>query len=185
MLMKRAGCVGINFGADSGSDRMLAVLGRDFRVVDIGETVRACREAGLAVMLDLLLGAPGETWDTVAETIELMKVVAPDCVGISLGVRVYPGTPLEVRLARAGSESQGLIGDLTGTEPAFYLSPDLDDEPYARIRSMVAGDERFFLPFGGDERDYNYNDNSILRNAIQAGARGAYWDILRKMRAGG
>jgi tryptophan 2-C-methyltransferase len=184
MLMKQAGCVGINFGADSGSDRMLTGLGRDFRAADIGETVRACREAGLAVMLDLLLGVPGETWDTVAETIELMKVVAPDCVGISLGVRVYPGTPLEVRLARAGSESQGLIGDLTGTEPAFYLSPDLDDEPYARIRSMVAGDERFFLPFGGDERDYNYNDNAVLQSAIEAGARGAYWDILRKMRAG-
>jgi tryptophan 2-C-methyltransferase len=184
MLMKRAGCVGINFGADSGSDRMLAALGRNFRAADIGETVEVCREAGIPVMLDLLLGAPGETWDTVAETIDLMKAISPDCVGVSLGVRVYPGTPLEARLARTGKESRGLIGDLSGTEPAFYLSPALDDEPYARIRSMVEGDERFFLPFGGDERDYNYNDNTVLRNAIEAGARGAYWDILRKMRGG-
>jgi tryptophan 2-C-methyltransferase len=182
MLMKQAGCVGINFGADNGSDRMLALLGRDFRAADVGEAVRVCREVGMPVMLDLLLGAPGETWATVAETIDLMKAISPDCVGVSLGVRVYPGTLLEARLARAGDESRGLIGDLSGTEPAFYLSPELDDEPYARIRSMVAGDERFFLPFGGDERDYNYNDNTVLRNAIEAGARGAYWDILRKMR---
>jgi radical SAM superfamily enzyme YgiQ (UPF0313 family) len=185
MLMKQAGCVGINFGADNGSDRMLAALGRDFVADDIRAAVRVCRAAGLVVMLDLLLGGPGETWDTVAETVDLMKEVSPDCVGISLGVRLYPGTPLQRRLAAGGDGQPGVIGDPAGPEPAFYVSPDLDDEPYARIRSMVGNDERFFLPLGGDEKNYNYSDNAVLQNAIDAGARGAYWEILRKLRRGG
>ncbi len=37
-LMKQAGCVGINFGIDSGSDRMLSALSRDFMAADIRHT---------------------------------------------------------------------------------------------------------------------------------------------------
>ena len=45
-------------------------------------------------------------------------------------------------------------------------------------RLLIGEDQRFFLP-----GDYNYNDNKRLTTAIAEGARGAYWDILRKMRA--
>jgi len=183
-LMKQAGCAGINFGADNGSDRMLAALGREHSAEDIREAASACRKAGILTMFDLLLGGPGETWETVAETIELMKSVSPDCVGISLGVRVYPGTPLQLSLAKGGEGQPGLIGDPAGLEPVFYMSPQLDEEPYARVRSMIENDERFFMPFGGDEKNYNYNGNTALQKAIDSGARGAYWDILRKIRTG-
>jgi hypothetical protein len=47
---------------------------------------------------------------------------------------------------------------------------------------LVKGDERFF--FGGGEEpeaNYNYNDNSILMEAIKKGYRGAFWDILRRL----
>jgi hypothetical protein len=33
--------------------------------------------------------------------------------------------------------------------------------------------------------DHNYNANRSLSEAIAAGARGAYWDILRRLRCGG
>ena len=35
----------------------------------------------------------------------------------------------------------------------------------------------------GADKNYNYNDNSVLSQAIQSGERGAYWDILRKAAA--
>ena len=35
-------------------------------------------------------------------------------------------------------------------------------------------------PHEAADRNYNYNDNSILSQAIQNGERGAYWDILRR-----
>ena len=47
---------------------------------------------------------------------------------------------------------------------------------------FVAGDARFFLPETYEEnKNYNYNDNSLLVDAIRDGARGAYWNILRQM----
>jgi hypothetical protein len=69
-LMRRAGCAGINFGADSGDDRMLGTLRRDFRAQDIRRTASLCREAGITVMIDLLIGAPGETRESIVRTVE-------------------------------------------------------------------------------------------------------------------
>jgi hypothetical protein len=47
----------------------------------------------------------------------------------------------------------------------------------------VGHDPRFFLPAADDpESNYNYNENTLLVNAIAAGARGAYWHILHQLR---
>ena len=40
----------------------------------------------MAVMLDLLLGAPGETRESLVCTVDLMKRARPDRVGVALGV---------------------------------------------------------------------------------------------------
>jgi radical SAM superfamily enzyme YgiQ (UPF0313 family) len=188
--MRKAGCAGIDFGADSGSERMLRRLGRHFRTADLETAARASRQAGIPFMYDLLLGGPDETRDSLRESLELMRRVGPDCVGVSLGVRVYPGTPLadEVRSTGPLEMNPALRGERSGNEslvrPVFYLSPDLGPDPGALIREAVGDDPRFFLPGGSDEaRDYNYNDNDVLERAIRDGARGAYWDILRRMRA--
>jgi hypothetical protein len=65
----------------------------------------------------------------------------------------------------------------------FYIAPALGEGITAYVRELVGSDERFFLPCGPDEtRDHNYNDNDVLVREIANGARGTYWDILRKMR---
>ena len=61
LAMRDAGCAGVNFGVDHGDERMLRRLRRPYAPEDIENVTRWCREAGMAVMLDLLLGSPGET----------------------------------------------------------------------------------------------------------------------------
>ncbi len=190
-LMQRAGCVGINFGADSGDDEMLTRLGRDFSCNQTLEAVRLCREFGLAVMLDLLIGAPGETRETARQTIEFAKAAEPSCAGISLGVRIYPGTTLAHIIAAQGpmADNPAIYGHAEDNAdmlaPVFYLSPNLrtPQEAAGFLSDVIAGDRRFFFGGSGDDRDYDYDDNQALVDAIAAGARGAYWDILQRLRA--
>lgn len=186
--MRRAGCVGINFGVDAGDDTMLRRLGRDHHVSDVEAAVASCRREGVAVMVDLLLGGPEETPATVARTIETMKRLDPDRVGVSLGMRVYPGTPLAnwLQTRALPRHRLALRGDLDAyLGPTFYLAPDLGDDPFGVVAAAIGNDERFFFvaPDAAD-RDYNYNDNEELVHAIAAGYRGAYWDILRRLRRG-
>ena len=189
--MRQAGCVGINFTGDSASAAMLATYRQPHRRGDLAAAVRRCRQQGMAVMFDLLLGGPGETRSSVADTIAFMKQIGPDCVGAALGVRLCPGTALVERLTADGTFETGdglrrrYDGPLDFVQPTFYISPALGERPAALVRELIAGDERFFEPV--DEAadgagGHNYNDNTPLVQAIAAGARGAYWDILRQMR---
>jgi radical SAM superfamily enzyme YgiQ (UPF0313 family) len=189
--MRRAGCVGVNFGADSGDDQMLRALGRDFQVADLRDTARACREAGLVFMFDLLLGGPGETRESIARTIATMKAISPDRVGVSLGLRIYPGTALSRYVRGQGplANNPHLRGAVAGnpdfTAPVFYLSRELGEEAERYVAELVGGDQRFFFPTAdAGAESYNYNNNQRLVDAIKRGYRGAYWDILRRLAEG-
>jgi pyruvate-formate lyase-activating enzyme len=179
-LMSRAGCAGINFGADSGDDRMLGTLRRDFRAQDIRRTASLCREAGITVMIDLLIGAPGETRESIVRTVEEMKKAEPDRVGVAVGVRIYPGTEL-AGLVAIGSGKEGLTGGRELSEPVFFLEPEVSPFVFDLLENLTRGDDRFlFFDPERPEKNYNYNANRLLTEAIRAGFRGAYWDILRR-----
>jgi radical SAM superfamily enzyme YgiQ (UPF0313 family) len=186
--MRAAGCAGINFGADSGSDRMLAALGRPYRGEAVTAAVAACRQAGITVMLDLLIGAPGEDEASVRESIELVKAADPCRAGAAVGVRVYPGTPL-ARIVRQQGPMDGnpnLRGHVRDNDdffrPVFHVDRRLGQDPGGLVAAVIGRDDRFFQPAAATEAlDYNYNANEILERAIAAGERGAFWDILRRL----
>lgn len=187
-LFLQAGCAGVNFGVDSACDPMLHTLGRDFTAGDLEATARICHEEGIVFLYDLLLGGPGETRDSLRQTIETMKRLSPSRIGAALGVRLLPGTRLAalVRKEAPLEQNPNLHGVIHNNEgllsPVFYLSSALGAEPLSYLHKLVAGDERFFL--GSTEvagKNYNYNDNSVLVEAIKNGYRGAFWDILRRL----
>jgi len=188
--MRRAGCVGINFGADSACDAMLRRLGRGFTTADIRRVREICRAAGMTCMFDLLLAGPGETRETADETICVMQEIEPEAVGVAIGLRIYPGTELARVAAAEGMapDNPNLVGQVTDNpgfaRPVFYLSAALGPDYPRLLHDELRGDPRFFLGGSGDETDYNYNANEQLVAAIKAGARGAYWDILRRLRLG-
>ena len=184
-LMVQAGCRGINFGVDHADDRILKILGRPFVAADIKATAAICQRFEIPIMYDLLLGGPGEDKESLTTVISCMKAIDPSRVGISAGVRIYPGTKLaQIALKDIQMGNATLRGGINPDffSPVFYVSDALGDEFFPFIASLVKGDERFF--FGGGEEvetNYNYNDNSILTEAIKKGYRGAFWDILRRL----
>jgi radical SAM superfamily enzyme YgiQ (UPF0313 family) len=189
-LMRKAGCVGIDFTADSASRIMLSNYRDAHSAKDLAETVRLCCDNDISVMLDLLLGGPGETRETLAETIEYVKAIGPDCIGAGLGVRIYPGTEMAAIVETEGTPQTNpnirrkYDGPVDLLKPTFYISHLLGQNPAQLVHDLIGDDKRFFKPMleVDDLRttDHNYNDNTALCEAIKAGARGAYWDILRK-----
>ena len=187
LLFKGAGCAGIDFGADSGCDEILAKLGRHFTSADLVETAAVCHRHQIPFMYDLLLGGPGETKETLRRTIELMRRAEADCVGLSLGMRIYPGTRMAEEVVQQGdlARNPNLYGAKENNpdflRPVFYIASEFGDGLTAQVRKLVGGDRRFFLPEEATENsNYNYNENIALVQAIAQGARGAYWDILRR-----
>lgn len=196
-VMRKAGCVGIDFTGDSACPSMLKTYRQPHLKDDLASAVRLCRDNDIKVMIDLLLGGPGETPETVLHTIDFVKQIDPDCAGAPLGIRVYPGTEMANMVAIEGSpETNPNIhrkypGPIDFFQPTFYISQALGPQPAKLIKDLIAGDKRFFEPIEEtaaetakcrQSTDHNYNDNIELAEAIKKGERGAYWDILHKLR---
>jgi hypothetical protein len=112
-------------------------------------------------------------------------------------LRVYPGTILEQIIAEdlRDQTNSGIRrkydGPINLLKPTFYISTALGERPAELVRDLINGDKRFFEPAletdsqtaEADAANYNYNENLLLTQAIQKGARGAYWDILRQIRS--
>ncbi len=184
--MVRAGCAGIDFGVDHVDEGILRRLGRDHRREDVERAAEACRSVGVPFMFDLLLGGPGETRETLRDAVESMKRMGPSRVGLSVGIRVYPDTPLAAAAVREPSALRPAPdGEPDLVRPLFYFAPALGEEIFGLVGDLVGGDRRFlFADPSRKGQNYNYNANRVLEEAIAAGHRGAYWDILRRLEGG-
>jgi radical SAM superfamily enzyme YgiQ (UPF0313 family) len=95
-LMKQAGFIEACFGAEAACDEMLKSFGKNFTVQDIRAAAKTIRETRIPVSWFLIIGAPGETTETIQETFRNISHIAHplDLVNIAVGIRVYNGAPI-------------------------------------------------------------------------------------------
>jgi MiaB/RimO family radical SAM methylthiotransferase len=79
----------------SGSDRILECMGRDYTVEEFVEVVSSFRKAfpDLTLMTDIIVGFPGETDDDFRASLDLIERIRPNKVNINRYSR-RPGTSL-------------------------------------------------------------------------------------------
>ncbi len=136
--MRRAGFNSFMVSAESASDPVLARLGKGYTAAHVHRARDAMRDSGMVSLWFFMLGGPGETEQTVEETVAFAerKLDWKGCLAIFFtGIRVLPGTEME-RIAKAEGQ---VDGDDDLVEPRFYLSPGLDEgRVLDRIRRAVA-----------------------------------------------
>lgn len=91
--MKRAGCISIALGVESGSTAILNAINKNSSVERIREAVHCIRENKIKINMLLMVGNPGESDRTIDETARLVKELKPDIRTVQI-TTVYPGTPL-------------------------------------------------------------------------------------------
>lgn len=141
-LLRRAGCMAVDFGTDSGSSDMLISIKKSFTLEDIQKSSRACASAGIDFCHSLIFGGPGETQQTIRDTVSLMDEVSPKAVIAMTGVRVYPGTEME-RIARKETY------DKTGNSllvPTFYFSAMGREALLQETYRIVSNRKNWFFP---------------------------------------
>ena len=121
--MARAGCRGVSLGHESGSDLMLKNLGKRFRKEEVRQVSEMFAEHGIQRMGFLLLGGPGETRETVLESLAFADSLKLNGLKITVGIRIYPNTPLAQTAVNEGMITPN--DDLL--HPKFYLVPGLED----------------------------------------------------------
>ena len=77
-LMAEAGCEGVFLGVESGSDEMLKQMNKSARRKHYLAAIPHLQSVGISCHTNLIIGFPGETHETVAETLDLVETARPD-----------------------------------------------------------------------------------------------------------
>ncbi len=91
--MKRAGCELIFYGLESGSQRMLDFMNRNMKVTDMKKGMILTKKVGIKIHTFLMVGYPGENFQSLIETIKIMKEIMPDEFSFTIAYPL-PGTKL-------------------------------------------------------------------------------------------
>ncbi len=91
--MRKAGCIAIWFGVESGCQEIINSMEKNFNIVQTRRAFKWADEAGLMTVASVILGFPGETKDTASKTVKFVEELSPTDVGYQIATP-YPGTPL-------------------------------------------------------------------------------------------
>ncbi len=178
LLMREAGLRHVEFGSDSLSDPVLAAYGKSFRFADIERSSALARELGLNYSHFVIFGGPGETPATVEETLARARTLRGAFFFGTIGMRIYPGTPLWSRL---DPESHGQVRADFLVEPRFHLEPPFTvDGLYRRLREVQRTEHNWAI---GDPPP---RFAETVRKLRTRGVRGPMWEYIELLqRMGG
>ncbi|MEW5744974.1 MAG: hopanoid biosynthesis associated radical SAM protein HpnJ [Nitrospirota bacterium] len=111
--MKEAGLRLLVVGFESGNQKILNNVRKGVRLDQARAFVKATKELGILVHGTFILGLPGETPETMEETMRFALELDPYSIQVSL-VAPYPGTELYAQAVREGwlvQEGSGLVTD--------------------------------------------------------------------------
>ena len=93
VAMKRAGCEFMQFGVEHGSERVLLLLDKGTSMKHAHRALSLVRKVGMNLGIYLITGIPGELWEDVEITANLIRLTRPHDVQVS-PLALYPGTRL-------------------------------------------------------------------------------------------
>ncbi len=97
--MRKAGCLQISYGVESGSENIRQALNKTIRIEDVQRAFTLTKRYGILARAYFIYGAPGETEETIRETIDLIREIKP-LGAIFYLLDLFPGTALYDRLKK-------------------------------------------------------------------------------------
>lgn len=124
--MRRAGFRSMMVSPDAASETTLGSLKKGFTVPELRKTAGLAKASGLRSAWFFILGGPGETRETVDETMRFVETELnhPRCLTVVMtGVRILPGTEMAALAVR----ERIVPHDHDYAAPTFYVSPAVDE----------------------------------------------------------
>ncbi len=135
--MKEAGCYAVAYGIESASPEIIKTLQKDTTLEQVNEAVRDSREAGLQVIGYFMLGSPGETPETIRQTIDFSKELKVDFAQFSV-TTPFPGTEL-YDIYRQGSQES------PAWESFIYAGTDNPTTPVFESDNLSRDDLKYWI----------------------------------------
>jgi radical SAM superfamily enzyme YgiQ (UPF0313 family) len=154
--MSKAHCNETCFGVESGCQRIRDSLKKKVTTEQCENAIKWAKEAGIFVTVSVILGYPGETKETLQETLDFVRKVEPDDVWLCHATP-YPGTELRA-LVESNGWKMSEDWKLYNTMNPIFEDPNLPAKEIAQMR------KNFYNKF--------YSPRYILRQAVKGYLKG-------------
>ena len=121
-LMKKAGCRSLRYGVESGSDRILKLMGKKLDKKNILNAFQLTKDAKIEAFAYLIIGYLSETEETIKETLSFVKELKPDLLMYNIATPL-PKTKLFKQAVEAGLVNPNYWND-------FILNENHERVPY-------------------------------------------------------
>lgn len=136
--MKKSGCIQVDIGVESGSQKVLDILNKQEQIEDIVKAFDILKKHEIRRLATFILGSPGETWEGINETIAFIKRTRPDMIQF-FHLTPFPGSQLYDSLSE---NDRKMIAHFNETwciknysDPIMQTSISLEE--FKKIRPML------------------------------------------------
>ncbi len=144
-LMEASGCYSVNLSIESASVDMLKSMQRSYTVRQVRSSLEALSRSKIPFGASLMLGAPGETPETIAETLRVLDdYEIPNGVWVTIGVYLWTDYQDIVAEAR---QNGVLKDDKELFSGAVYLSPALPKSYLRELPDMLRTRNKYYVQF--------------------------------------
>jgi radical SAM superfamily enzyme YgiQ (UPF0313 family) len=139
-LLRRAGLQQICHGAESGSEKVLKLMNKDFQDFEsIYETARRCLQADIRPSFNIIFAFPGEGQKERHETVKFVMNVCRRFPGAEFWTNIftpYPGAPVMSRAKELGIEVPKSLEGWADFFPRYTVLPWLKGREHRRLQVM-------------------------------------------------
>lgn len=148
--MRKAGCINMVFGVESGDQRILSkVLNKGIKVEDTERAFKLCQKFGISTRANFMIGNPTEDKEALSRSIDLLKRIKPDIVLVH-NTCPFPGTRLWDRVIKDGTLNIGGLDNFYRHTPYPIKLENLTEEDIKETKSKMLREFRktaLFYPF--------------------------------------
>lgn len=157
--MYEAGFRWIIVGFESGSQRMLDNMDKQATVEDNTECMKIAKRNGLKVKAAMSIGHPGESTETVGETMDWLLAMQPDSIDVSI-ITPYPGSLYY-------NQAVKFVGSIDGCEDIWvYTSKKHKDKLYMHNVDYTTV-EQYYKGVPGEYKSYVFTDDLSEKDLVE------------------
>jgi anaerobic magnesium-protoporphyrin IX monomethyl ester cyclase len=132
----------VYMGVESGCQKILDAVGKQTSIQQNEKAIKWAKDAGMFVIISLVIGYPGETTDSLEQTFDLIRRLKPDEVHLCVAMP-FPGTELYRFIKEKGWELSPDWSLYDTTTPVFE-SPSISKEKIWEMRTKFLNE--FYSP---------------------------------------
>ncbi len=139
-LLKRSGLSQIAMGADSGSPKVIKLMGKDFQKIEtIWAAAEKLHKSGVRPSFNMIFGYPGEGEVEERESVKLIMDICRKYPGAEFWTNIftpYPGAPIMERAFELGIHVPKTFEEWSDFFPRYTVLPWLNGKKHERLQTM-------------------------------------------------